>query len=76
MATLDTLDSERRACAEEISDERRQRVTLHAQLRVARAEAAAMEVERDSLREGVLHLVEKGASRTYESAVSTSLTSC
>jgi hypothetical protein len=63
MATLDTLDSERRTYSEEISDERRQRVALHAQLRVARAEVAAMEVERDSLRESVLHLIEKGASR-------------
>jgi hypothetical protein len=63
MATLDVLDSERRTYSEEISDERRQRVALHAQLRVARAEAAAMEAERDSLREGVLHLIEKGASR-------------
>lgn len=63
MATLDTLDSERRTYSEEISDERRQRVALHAQLRVARAEVAAMETERDSLRESVLHLVEKGASR-------------
>ena len=62
MATLDTVDSERRAFAEEISDERRQRVGLHAQLRTARAERAAMEAERDSLREAVLHLIEKGAS--------------
>lgn len=63
MATLDTLDSERRAYSEEISDERRQRAALHAELRVARAEAAAMEGERDSLRDAVLHLIEKGASR-------------
>lgn len=59
MATLDTLDSERRTYAEEISDERRQRVALQAQLRAARAERAAMEAERDSLREAVLHLIEK-----------------
>ena len=64
MATLDTLDSERRAYAEEISDERCKRVALHTQLRVAKAEATAMEAERDSLREGVLHLVEKGTSCT------------
>ena len=62
MATLDTLDTERHAYAEEISDERRQRAALQAQLRVASAERAKMEVERDSLREGVLHLVEKGVS--------------
>jgi hypothetical protein len=62
MATLDILDSERRAYAEDISDERNQRLALHAQLRAARAEAVAIEAERDSLREGVLHLVEKGAS--------------
>lgn len=60
MATLDTLDAERRTYAEEISDERRQRVVLQAQLRTARAERAAMEEERDSLREAVLHLIEKG----------------
>lgn len=59
MATLDTLDAERRTYAEEISDERRQRVALRAQLRAARAERAAMEEERDSLREAVLHLIEK-----------------
>ncbi|KAI9453693.1 hypothetical protein BJY52DRAFT_1287690 [Lactarius psammicola] len=59
MATLDTLDSERRAYAEEISDERRLRVALQAQVRAARAEQAAMEEERDSLREAVLHLIEK-----------------
>ncbi|KAI9435250.1 hypothetical protein H4582DRAFT_2059517 [Lactarius indigo] len=59
MATLDTLDSERRTYAEEISDERRQRVALQAQVRAARAERAAMEAERDSLREAVLHLIEK-----------------
>jgi len=63
MATLDTLDSERRAYSEEISDERRQCAAIHAELRVARAEAAAMEAERDSLRDAVLHLIEKGASR-------------
>jgi hypothetical protein len=63
MATLDTLDSERHAYAEDISDERRQRVVLQSQLRVASAEKATMEVERDSLREGVLHLIEKGVSR-------------
>ena len=63
MATLDILDSDRRAYSEEISDERRQRVALHARLRFARAEVAAMEAERDSLRDGVLHLIEKGASR-------------
>lgn len=62
MATLDTLDSERHAYSEEISCERGQRVALQAQLRAARAERAAMEAERDSLREGVLHLIEKGAS--------------
>ena len=62
MATLDTLDSERRAFAEEISDERRQRVALQAQLRTARAERAAMEAERDSSREAVQHLIEKGVS--------------
>jgi chromosome segregation ATPase len=62
MATLDTLDAERRTYAEEISDERRQRVALRAQLRAARAERAAMEEERDSLREAVLHLIEKGTS--------------
>jgi len=62
MATLDTLDSERRTYAEEISDERRHRVALQAQVRAARAERAAMEEERDSLREAVLHLIEKGAS--------------
>lgn len=62
MATLDTLDAERRTYAEEISDERRQRVALQAQLRAARAEPAAMEEERDSLREAVLHLIEKGTS--------------
>ena len=60
MATLDILDAERRTYAEEISDERRQRVVLQAQLRTARAERAAMEEERDSLREAVLHLIEKG----------------
>ena len=60
MATLDTLDAERRTYAEDISDERRQRVALQAQLRAARAERAAMEEERDSLREAVLHLIEKG----------------
>ncbi|KAH9022071.1 hypothetical protein EDB83DRAFT_2320361 [Lactarius deliciosus] len=59
MATLDTLDSERRTYAEEISEERRQRVALQAQVRSARAERAAMEEERDSLREAVLHLIEK-----------------
>ncbi|KAI0291880.1 hypothetical protein BC826DRAFT_1186759 [Russula brevipes] len=59
MTTLDTLDSERRTYAEEISGERHQRVALQAQLRVARAERAAMEAERDSLRDGVLHLIEK-----------------
>ncbi|KAI0249002.1 hypothetical protein BJV78DRAFT_1363193 [Lactifluus subvellereus] len=59
MATLDTLDSERHAYSEEISCERRQRVALQAQLRAARAERATMEAERDSLREGVLHLIEK-----------------
>ncbi|KAF8473746.1 hypothetical protein DFH94DRAFT_806969 [Russula ochroleuca] len=59
MATLDTLDTERHAYAEEISDERRQRVALQAQLRVASAERATIESERDSLREGVLHLIEK-----------------
>ncbi|KAH9990173.1 hypothetical protein BJV77DRAFT_1014101, partial [Russula vinacea] len=59
MATLDTLDTERHAYAEEISDERRQRVALQAQLRVASAERATIEAERDSLREGVLHLIEK-----------------
>ncbi|KAH9019969.1 hypothetical protein EDB85DRAFT_542226 [Lactarius pseudohatsudake] len=59
MATLDTLDSERRTYAEEISEERRQRVALTAQVRSARAERAAMEEERDSLREAVLHLIEK-----------------
>jgi hypothetical protein len=64
MATLDTLDSERRAYSEEISDERRKCVALHAQLRVAKARATAMEAERDSIREGVLHWVEKGTSRT------------
>ena len=62
MATLDTLDSERRTYSEEISYERRQRAALNAQLRVAKADAAATEAERDSLREGVLHLIEKGAS--------------
>ena len=62
MATLDSLDSERREFAEEISDERRQRVALQAQLRTAKAERASMESERDSLREAVLHLIEKGAS--------------
>ncbi len=62
MATLDTLDSERHTYAEEISDERRQLVALRAQLRVASAERAKMEAERDSLREGVLHLIETGAS--------------
>jgi hypothetical protein len=61
MATLDTLDAERRTFSEEISDERRQRVALQAQLRAARAERAAMEAELDSLREAVLHLIEKGA---------------
>ena len=61
MATLDTLDAERRTFSEEIYDERRQRVALQAQLRAARAERAAMEAERDSLREAVLHLIEKGA---------------
>ncbi len=60
MATLDTLDSERRAYAEEISEERRQHVTLQGQVRAARAQRAAMEAERDSLREAVLHLIEKG----------------
>ncbi|KAF8266143.1 hypothetical protein EI94DRAFT_231794 [Lactarius quietus] len=59
MATLDTLDEERRTYAKDISDERRQRVTLQAQLRAARAERAAMEAERDSLREAVHHLIEK-----------------
>ncbi|KAH9975217.1 hypothetical protein BJV74DRAFT_862944 [Russula compacta] len=59
MATLDTLDSQRRAYAEEISNERRQCVALQAQLHVARAEKTAIEAERDSLREGVLHLIEK-----------------
>ncbi|KAN0138051.1 hypothetical protein V8E53_003940 [Lactarius tabidus] len=59
MVTLDTLDAERRTYAEDISDERRQRVVLQAQLRAARAERAAMEEERDSLREAVLHLIEK-----------------
>ncbi|KAH9953643.1 hypothetical protein BC827DRAFT_113195 [Russula dissimulans] len=59
MATLDTLDSERCTYAEEISDERNQRVALQAQLRVAKAERAKMEAERDSLREGVSHLIEK-----------------
>lgn len=63
MATLDTLDSQRRAYTEEISNERRQCVALQEQLRVARAERTAIEAERDSLREGVLHLIEKGASR-------------
>jgi hypothetical protein len=63
MATLDTLDSQRCAYAEEISNERRQCVALQAQLRVARAERTAMEAERDSLRGSVLHLIEKGASR-------------
>ena len=62
MATLDSLDAERRTYAEDISDERRQRVALQAQVRAARAERAAMEAERDSLREAVLHLIEKGAS--------------
>jgi hypothetical protein len=62
MTTLDTLDSERRTYAEEISGERHQRVALQAQLRVARAERAMMEAERDSLRDGVLHLIEKGVS--------------
>jgi len=60
MATLDTLDSERHAYAEDISDERRQHVALQAQLRVASAERAKIEAERDSLREGVLHLIDKG----------------
>ncbi|KAI9450947.1 hypothetical protein F5148DRAFT_567054 [Russula earlei] len=59
MATLDVLDSERCAYTEEISHERSQRVALQAQLGVARAEKAVMESERDSLREGVLHLIEK-----------------
>ncbi|KAI0298800.1 hypothetical protein B0F90DRAFT_1731250 [Multifurca ochricompacta] len=59
MATLDTLDSERCTYVKEISDERRQRIALQAQLRAARTERAAMEAERDSLREGVLHLIEK-----------------
>ncbi len=62
MATLDTLDTERHAYAEEISDERHQRVALQAQLHVARVERAKMEAERDSLREGWLHLIEKGVS--------------
>jgi cell division protein FtsB len=60
MATLDTLDSERHAYAEDILDERRQRVALQARLRVASTERAKMEAERDSLRDGVLHLIEKG----------------
>jgi hypothetical protein len=59
MATLDTLDSERHTHAEEISDERRRRVALQAQIRVVSAERAKMEAERDSLREGVLHLIDK-----------------
>jgi hypothetical protein len=41
------LDTERRAYAEEISDERRQRVALQAQLRVTSAKRAAIESERD-----------------------------
>ena len=41
MATLDTLDAERRTYAEDISDERRQRVALQAQVRAARAERIA-----------------------------------
>jgi len=64
MATLDTLDSERCTYAEEIAGERSQRVALQAQLRVAKAERAVTEAERDSLREGVLHLIEKGPSRS------------
>jgi hypothetical protein len=60
MATLDTLDSERHTHAEEISDEQCKRVALLAQIRVASAERAKMETERDSLREGVLHLIDKG----------------
>lgn len=59
MATLDTLDSERHAYAEDISDERRQRVALQAQLRIASAERVKMEAERDSLRESMSHLIEK-----------------
>jgi Skp family chaperone for outer membrane proteins len=46
LATLDTLDTERNAYAEEISDERRQRAALQAQLRVASAERAKMEAEK------------------------------
>jgi uncharacterized coiled-coil DUF342 family protein len=64
MATLDTLDSERHTYAEEIYHERHQRVALQAQLRAARAERAAMEAERDSLRESVQYLIEKGVSYT------------
>ena len=60
MATLDTLDSERHTYAEEISDERRKRIALQAQISVASAERARIEAERDGLREGVLHLIDKG----------------
>ena len=74
MATLDTLDAERRTYAEEISDERRQRVVLQAQLRTARAERAAMEEERDSLREAVLHLIEKGTPCVAQKKKNTLLT--
>ncbi|KAI0259366.1 hypothetical protein BC834DRAFT_974334 [Gloeopeniophorella convolvens] len=59
MATLDVLDSERRAHAGEVSDARYQCSVLQAQVRAARAERTAMEVERDSLREAVMHLIEK-----------------